>query len=210
LSAKDILTIVRKIGGDTGEVTRAIESTRERVTKGEALTKSTGVALQQITASAEQAVTSSNGITRLVATQEERARSLLADAAESLGSVKMIARATQEQRTAIERIRAGVRQMKDASEKLEVGMSEQVRANHEYNRGLGEREGQIGAINAAISFQNEVSARVFNHFSASQQRLASNLERAGVIAEEIAAMEVMTARLHTIAAAFDDTALKNI
>jgi methyl-accepting chemotaxis protein len=194
-SAQDIHRIVKAIGGDTKEVTEAVETTAMRIAKGKQLSLSTGEALRKIAESSSQSAGASKEIAELTRAQGDRARSLLEEAGHSLGSVKAIARAMQEQQFAINRIQEGVTEMKAAADQVARGMEEQVRATREFDKGLAEREEQVLAINEATSFQLETSQRVFSHFAVSEQRLTKNAERASVISREIVQLEQLAERL---------------
>ncbi len=205
-SAQDIQRIVQAIGGDTREVTAAVEATGMRIAKGKQLSLSTGEALRKIVESSSQAAASSEEIAEQTGKQGVRARSLLDDAGHSLRSVKAIARAMQEQQIAIVRIQEGVGQMKGAADQIARGMDEQVRANREFGKGLVEREAQIQAINEATGFQMTTAQRVFSHFASSEKRLSSNAERADVITGEIAELEELAGLLRELAGTFKKTA----
>ena len=194
-SAQDIHRIVKAIGGDTREVTEAVETTAMRIAKGKQLSLSTGEALRKISESSSQSAGASKEIAELTRAQGDRARSLLEEAGHSLGSVKAIARAMQEQQFAINRIQEGVTEMKAAADQVSRGMEEQVRATREFDRGLAEREEQVLAINEATHFQLETSQRVFSHFAVSEQRLKKNADRASVIIREISQLEQLAERL---------------
>jgi len=209
-SAQDIQRIVQAISGETREVTAAIEATGQRIAKGRQLSQSTGEALEKIVASVRQAAAASEEIVELTGNQEVRAKELLEGAGQALRSVKVIARAAQEQQVATDRIQEGVTQMKAAADQVARGMEEQVRANREFDKGLASREGQIQAVNEAIEFQTDIAERVFAHFATSEKRLRSNAERSGTIGEEIAEMEVLTARLRELAQHFENQAQAQI
>lgn len=202
-SAQDIQRIVKAIGGDTREVTAAIAATGERIARGKELSQETGAALEQIVASVRQAAGSSEDIVQLTGEQETRARELVSGAGQGLRSVKAIARSIQEQQQASDRIQQGVAQMKSAADQVARGMEEQVRANREFDKGLAEREGQIQAVDAAIRFQSGIAERVFAHFNTSENRLHNNSEKAAVINDELAAIEVLTSRLRELAEHFE-------
>lgn len=197
-SAQDIHRIVKAIGGDTQEVTAAVEATGQRIAKGKQLSQSTGEALRKIFESASQTADSSGGIATLTEKEEVRARSLLEDAGRSLRSVKAIARAMREQQTAIGRIQEGVNEMKGAADQVAHGMEEQVRANREFDKGLSEREEQVRAINEATAFQLATVQRVFKHFEGSESRLNRNAEKAKIIAQEGTELEVLAERLRQL------------
>lgn len=201
-SAQDIQRIVQAIGGDTREVTAAVEATGMRIAKGKQLSLSTGEALQKIVESASQAAAASEEIAEQTGKQGVRARSLLDDAGRSLRSVKAIARAMQEQQTAIVRIQEGVGQMKGATDQIGRGMDEQVRANREFGKGLAERETQVRAINEATRFQMATAQRIFSHFATSEKRLSGNAEKAAVILQEITQLEKLAGLLRELAGAF--------
>ncbi|ALC15143.1 methyl-accepting chemotaxis protein [Desulfuromonas soudanensis] len=197
-SAQDIHRIVMAIGEDTREVTEAVDATGQRISRGKELSLSTGEALRKIVASSRDASTSSDEISALTGREGERARALLNDAGGSLQSVKAIARAIQEQQTAIARIQEGVNQMKGASDQIGRGMEEQVRANREFHKGLGEREGQIQAITEATRFQMQTTQRVFVHFETSEKRLRKNADRSKIINSEISELEILAGRLREL------------
>ena len=209
-SAQDIQQIVKAIAGDTREVTSAIAATGQRIARGKELSRETGEALAKIVDSARQAASSSEEIVQLTGAQEERARELLSGAGQGLRSVKAVARAIQEQQLAINRIQQGVGQMKSAADQVARGMEEQVRANREFDKGLAGREGQIQTVDAAIRFQSGTADRIFHHFNVSEQRLRSNAEKAAVITDEIAAMEVLTARLRELAEHFEGSSQRKV
>ncbi len=201
-SAQDIQRIVKAIGGDTREVTDAVAATEQRIAKGRQLSRSTGEALQKIVASAAQAATASGEIARLTGEQEQRSKTLLDGAGQSIRSVKAIARAIQEQQIAADRIQMGVTQMKGAADQISKGMEEQVRATREFDKGLAEREGQIQAVDEAIRFQMSLAKGIFAHFGASEKRLRNNLERVTALSEELTSMEALTGKLRDIAGHF--------
>jgi len=201
-SAQDIQRIVQAIGGETKDVTSAIEATVLRIETGKQLSLSTGEALGKIVDSAKAAVSASDEITKITEVQGERARSLIEDAGLSLRSVKAIARAIQEQQSAISRIQGGVTEMKAASDQIARGMDEQVQANRDFDRGLAEREKQVLAIQQATNFQQEVARKVFSHFATSEQRLSKNAERAKTILGNIEVLEDLADRLRDLAATF--------
>ncbi|ORJ58315.1 hypothetical protein B5V00_12725 [Geothermobacter hydrogeniphilus] len=194
-SAQDIQRIVKAIGGETKEVTSAVAATSERIEKGKELSRSAGEALRKILTSSVEAVNASEEIARVTGSQAERARTLLDDAGHSLRSVKAIARAIQEQQSAIARIQEGVTQMKAASDQIAHGMEEQVQANRDFDRGLADRERQIKAIQDATGFQRQISSEIFEHFTASEERLRKNADRAKVILENIEVLETLVEKL---------------
>jgi methyl-accepting chemotaxis protein len=201
-SAQDIHRIVKAIGGDTGEVTAAVEATSQRIAKGKQLSLSAGEALSKIADSSQQAATATSDIAALTSEQGERATGLLEDAGNSLRSVKAIARAIQEQQVAIRRIQEGVTEMKSAADQISRGMEEQVRANQEFSRGLVEREEQICTITEATRFQMATVKKVFDHFATSETRLQKNAEKADGIRNDLNAMEALAKRLREMAANF--------
>ncbi|MBE0597779.1 MAG: hypothetical protein IH614_10960 [Desulfuromonadales bacterium] len=203
-SAQEIHRIVRAIGGDTLEVTAAVEATSQRIAKGKQLSQSTGEALRKIVDSASQTARSSEEIASLTGAEEIRARSLLEDAGRSLRSVKAIARAMREQQTAIGRIQEGVNEMKGAADQIARGMDEQVRANREFDKGLAEREEQVRAINDATRFQMATIQRVFKHFEGSEDRLNRNVDKAKIIAQEGTELEVLAERMRQLVMAMRD------
>lgn len=202
-SAQDIHRIVKAIGGDTREVTEAVEATGQRIAKGKQLSLSTGEALRKIVQSSSDAAAASDEIAKLTVKEEERARALLEDAGRSLRSVKAIARAMREQQTAIARIQEGVTEMKGAADRIARGMEEQVRANREFDQGLAEREEQVLAIHEATTFQQSTVQRVFAHFESSEERLHKNAERARGVMQEISELEVLAERLRDVVSAFE-------
>jgi methyl-accepting chemotaxis protein len=201
-SAQDIQRIVQAIGGDTREVLEAVEATGMRIAKGKQLSLSTGEALKKIVESAGGAAGASEEIAALTSRQWERARALLEEAGHSLRSVRAIARAMQEQQTAIVRIQGGVNQMKEAGDQIARSMEEQVRANRTLERGLHDRQGQIEGISRATTFQMTTAQRVFDHFAVSERRLQGNAEKAAIITREIADLEVLAGRLRELAETF--------
>jgi len=201
-SAQDIQRIVQAIGGDTREVTEAVEATGMRIAKGKQLSLSTGEALRKIVESASQAASASEEIAEQTGKQGTRAKTLLDDAGHSLRSVRAIARAMQEQQVAIVRIQEGVGQMKSAADQIARGMEEQVRANREFGKGLAEREKQVQAINEATRFQMETAQRVFSHFASSEKRLSNNAEKTAALLQEISQLEKLAGVLREQAGAF--------
>ncbi len=201
-SAQDIHRIVKGISGDTQEVTSAVEATARRISNGKKLSQSTGEALRKIVASAGDAAGSSQQIAVLTSEQSGRAKALLEQASGSLGAVKSITRAMQEQQLDIGTLQAGVAEMRSASEQITRGMEEQVRANHEFDRGLNEREEQIRTVTDATRFQMTVVGRVFEHFNRSEQRLRKNAEKAGSITQGIADLERLAEDLRQMAEKF--------
>ena len=199
-SAQDIHRIVKAIGGDTGEVTAAVEATSQRIAKGKQLSLCAGEALSKIADSSQLAATATSDIAALTGEQSERAGILLEDAGSSLRSVKAIARSIQEQQVAIHRIQGGVTEMKSAADQISRGMEEQVRANQEFSRGLIEREDQIRTINEATRFQMATVKKVYDHFASSETRLQKNAERAEGIRHDLSAMETLAKRLREMAA----------
>jgi len=194
-SAQEIQRIVKAIGGETREVTNAVSATGERIEKGKELSRSAGEALRKILTSSMEAVNASEEIAQVTGSQAERARTLLDDAGHSLRSVKAIARAIQEQQSAIARIQEGVTQMKAASDQIAHGMEEQVQANRDFDRGLADRERQVKAIQDATGFQRQVAAEIFDHFGSSEERLRKNADRAKVILENIEVLETLVEKL---------------
>jgi methyl-accepting chemotaxis protein len=201
-SAQEIQRIVKAIGGETKEVTAAVSATGNRIEHGKELSRSAGEALQKILNSSQEALSTSEEIAQVTGTQAERARTLLDDAGHSLRSVRAIARAIQEQQTAIARIQEGVTQMKAASDQIAHGMDEQVQANRDFDRGLADRERQVKAIQDAAKFQREIAQQVFDHFAASESRLRKNADRAEVILENIEVLEKLADQLRHQAATF--------
>ncbi len=202
-SAQDIHRIVKAIGGDTREVTEAVEATSKRIARGKELSLSTGQALRKIVQSSSEAALASDEIANLTLAEEKRARALLDDAGRSLRSVKAIARTMREQQNAIARIQDGVSEMKGAADLIARGMEEQVRANREFDRGLLDRESQIQAIHAATSFQQSTVKLVFAHFESSEERLRRNTERSQIILREIAELEVLAETLRELVSTFE-------
>jgi methyl-accepting chemotaxis protein len=201
-SAQDIHRIVKGISGDTQEVTSAVEATAKRIATGKKLSQSTGEALRKIVASAGEAAGSSQQIAVLTGEQSGRAKALLEEASGSLGAVKSITRAMQEQQKDIGRLQEGVKEMKAASDQVTHGMEEQVRANHEFDRGLNEREQQIGAVTEATRFQMAVVERVFDHFNRSEERLRKNAEKANSLTRGVGELERLAEDLRQLAEVF--------
>ncbi len=201
-SAQDIHRIVKAIGGDTQEMTAAVEATSQRIAKGKMLSLSAGEALSKIADSSQLAANATNDIAALTGEQGERATVLLEDAGNSLRSVKAIARSVQEQQVAIQRIQDGVNQMKGAADQIARGMDEQVRANQEFSRGLLEREEQIRTITEATRFQMTTVKKVYDHFANSETRLQKNAEKAEGVRRDLGAMESLARRLRDLATRF--------
>lgn len=196
-SAQEIQHIVKAIGGETKEVTSAVSATGERIEKGKELSRSAGEALRKILTSSVEAVNASENIAQVTDSQAEKARALLDDAGNSLRSVKAIARAIQEQQSAIARIQEGVVQMKSASDQIARGMEEQVQANRDFDQGLADRERQVKAIQDATGFQRQIAQEIFDHFALSEERLKKNADRAMVILENIEVLETLAEKLRT-------------
>lgn len=205
-SAQDIQEIVKAIGGDTQEVTAAVNATARAIARGKELSQSTGEALRKIVDSSSEAATSSDEIANLTEQQGRRARSLLNDAGHSLQSVKSITRIVQEQQLAIARTQEGVSQMKAAADQIAHGMSEQVKANQQFDQGLAERELQVQAINEATRHQMTTAGNVRQHFAKSEQRLQRNAEKAVIIGRETEALEKVARQLKELAAVFSHDA----
>jgi methyl-accepting chemotaxis protein len=199
-SAQGIQHIVSNIIGETGQVLAAVEATGTRIGLGRQLSHAAGDALRKIVGSSNDAAAASREIAELTALQGDRTRALLNAAGESLGSVRIIARAMDEQQIAITRIQGGAVQMKEAADRIAHGMEEQVRANRELDRGLSERGSQIAAISEATRLQHEAGLRVFQHFATSEERLTRNGERLAVFIEEIGTLEKLAIRLRLLSA----------
>jgi hypothetical protein len=177
-----------------------VEATGTRIGLGRQLSHAAGDALRKIVGSSNDAAAASREIAELTALQGDRTRALLNAAGESLGSVRIIARAMDEQQIAITRIQGGAVQMKEAADRIAHGMEEQVRANRELDRGLSERGSQIAAISEATRLQHEAGQRVFQHFATSEERLIRNGERLAVFIEEIGTLEKLAVRLRLLSA----------
>lgn len=201
-SAKDIQRIIQAISRDTGEVTKAVVATGERIEEGKRQSQSAGAALRKIVSSADEAAAASGDIARLTVEQGERARGLLEGAAQSINSVKAIAKAIQEQQIAAGRIQQGVSAMKEASDQITRGMDEQLRAKRELDRGLEERNTQFATVSEALRFQLATAQEVFMHFNASENRLRGNAERAEIINHEILELETLATQLRDVSAQF--------
>jgi methyl-accepting chemotaxis protein len=201
-SAQDIQKIVKAIGGDTREVTAAVEATAKAISKGKELSHSTGEALRKIVESSSEAAASSDEIADLTEQQGRRARALLNDAGRSLQSVKAINRIIQEHKIAISRTQEGVSQMKAAADQIARGMAEQVKANQMFDQGLAERESQVQSINEATRHQMTTANQVLQHFAKSEQRLQGNAQKAAIIGKETVELETLAAQLKELAAAF--------
>lgn len=211
-SAQGIQRIINNIIRETGQVLTAVETTETRIGQGRQLSHAAGEALGKIVGSSNESAAASRQIAELTTIQGDRARALLRAAGESLGSVRVIARAMDEQQTTIARIQEGAVQMKEAADRIAHGMEEQVSANRELDRGLNERESQIAAISEATRFQLEAGQRVFQHFATSEERLTRNGERLAAIIEEISTLEKMAIRLRLLAGhgeRHQDTGAKN-
>ena len=201
-SAQDIQDIINAIGAETKTVTGAVEATGERIATGRKLSHSTGEALEKIVNSSSQAVQTSGEISEITQVQGERAKVLLEDAGKNLQSIKAIAKAIQEQQTAISRIQEGVNDMKSAGDQIARGMEEQVQANREFNRGLAERENQTRTITEATRFQQETARKVFGHFATSEERLRNNVEKSTSIIAALEDLEEITSQLREVAKRF--------
>lgn len=194
-SAQDIQDIINAIADETRTVTGAVEATGERIATGRQLSRSTGDALTKIVSSAGEAVKASEEIAQVTEIQGERAKAQLEEAGNSLRSIQEVARAIQEQKTAITRIQEGVNDMKSAGDQISRGMEEQVQANREFNRGLAERERQTQAIAEATGFQQQLAKKVFGHFATSEERLRSNVAKSKEIFAELASLEEIMYKL---------------
>jgi methyl-accepting chemotaxis protein len=201
-SAKDIQRIIQAIARDTGEVTKAVAATGERIAEGKRQSQSAGAALRKIVTSADEASAASGEVAKLTVEQGERARALLEGAAQSINSVKAIAKAIQEQQIAAGRIQQGVAAMKGASDQIARGMDEQLRAKRDLDRGLEERNTQFAGVSEALHFQLAVTQEVFAHFNASENRLRGNAERAETINREIVELESLATRLREVSEQF--------
>jgi methyl-accepting chemotaxis protein len=201
-SAQDIQQIVTAIGGDTREVTAAVEATAKAISKGKELSHSTGEALRKIVESSSEAAASSDEIADLTEQQGRRARALLNDAGHSLQSVKAINRIIQEQKIAISCTQEGVTQMKAAADRIACGMTEQVTANQMFDQGLAKRESQVQSINEATRHQMTTANKVLQHFAKSEQRLQGNAQKAAIIGKETVELETLASQLKELAAAF--------
>ena len=162
----------------------------------------TGDALQQIVHSVDLAAAVTDEITLLTSSQEERARRMLADAGQSLGSVRAIARAMKEQKTGINRIHDGVSQMKSAADQIARGMDEQLRATRDLDRGLAERDEQINAIISANNYQQQASRRLSEHFDKAENRLHKNVSKTAIIFADVQELEKLTDQIKKQGEAF--------
>lgn len=201
-SAQDIQEIVKAIGGDTQEVTAAVNATARAIARGKELSQSTGEALRKIVDSSSGAAASSDEIAALTEQQGRRARALLDDAGRSLQSVKAITRIVREQQLIIAHTQEGVSQMKAATDRISQGMAEQVKANRQFDQGLAERETQVQAINEATHHQMTTTGNIRQHFVRSEQRLQKNAEKAVIIGKETAALETVARQLKELVATF--------
>ncbi|MBW6513114.1 MAG: hypothetical protein K0A93_13550 [Desulfuromonadaceae bacterium] len=197
-SAQDIQRIVKAINTDTDEVLAAVEATGKRIAKGKELSLSAGEALFKIVESSQRAALTSDEISEVTEQQGVRSQSLLEDATQSLRSVKEIARVMQEQQRAVVRIQDSVNQIKSANDQVSRGMEEQVKATRQFDQGLAAREEQINAIRDIITFQSNLSNKVFTHFESSERRLHGNAELAKIINQEIYELEILAERLRQI------------
>ncbi|MEJ2201670.1 MAG: methyl-accepting chemotaxis protein, partial [Desulfuromonadaceae bacterium] len=200
-SARDIQQIVKAIGGDTREVTAAVEATAKAIAKGKELSHSTGDALRKIVESSTEAAASSDEIADLTEQQGRRARALLNNAGQSLQSVKEIHRIVQEQEIGIIRTQDGVTHMKAAADHIALGMEEQIKANQLFSQSLAERETQVQSIYEATRFQMSSALQVLDHFAKSEQRLLNNAEKAAIISKETRALEALVSEVKELAVA---------
>ena len=201
-SAQDIQQIVKAIGGDTQEVTTAVDATARAIAKGRDLSQSAGEALSKIVESSNEAAAASDEIAELTEQQGRRARSLLNDAGRSLQSVKSITRIVQEQQVAIARTQEGVSEMKGAADQIARGMAEQVKANRQFDQGLAEREVQVRTIFEATRQQRSMAEQILAHFAKSEERLKKNALKSEAISREAAELENLARQLKELAAAF--------
>jgi len=194
-SADEIEGIVRNIREETARVNNTVDDTSQFISRGTALSETTGSALQTILDSSRQAAQESHQLAAHSADERKRARALLEDAGDSLRSVRAIAQSMQQQEAAISRIDAGVDEMKAAADQIARGFDEQVKANREFDRSMLSREEQVRAINGATQFQMKTVEQIFEHFNRSSERLVSNAEKSRIVLEETTALEELTVRL---------------
>ncbi|MDY0269474.1 methyl-accepting chemotaxis protein [Trichloromonas sp.] len=201
-SAQDIQQIVKAIGGDTQEVTTAVDATARAIAKGRELSQSAGEALSKIFESSNEAAAASDEIAELTEQQGRRARALLNDAGRSLQSVKSITRIVQEQQVAIAQTQEGVSEMKAAADQIARGMAEQVKANRQFDHGLAEREVQVRTIFEATRHQRTMAEQILAHFAKSEERLKNNALKSEAIGREAAELENLTRQLKELGGTF--------
>lgn len=197
-SAGEIEDIVAHIRSDTVQVSKTIEATSHFISRGAALSESTGDALRKIVTSSQQAAAESGQLARH--SEEERAlvRDQLNEAGNSLRSMRSIAQNMQQQEAVIGRVQDGVAEMKAAADQISRAVDEQVRANREFDRNMLAREEEVKAIFEATQFQMDTVERIFEHFGLSSERLASNAEKAKALLEEVTILEQLTGRLREL------------
>ncbi len=197
-SAGEIEDIVAHIRSDTVQVSKTIDSTSHFISRGAALSESTGDALRKIVTSSQQAASDSGQLVRHSEEERTLARNLLNEAGSSLRSMRSIAQNMQQQEAAIGRVQAGVSEMKAAADQISRGVDEQVRANREFDRNMLAREQEVKRIFEATRFQMDTVERIFEHFGRSSERLASNAEKSKAILEEVTVLEELAGRLREL------------
>jgi methyl-accepting chemotaxis protein len=202
VSAQDIHNIITTIEIDTGEMTTAVETTANRITRGKLLSIETGRALRQIMESSEKSSQTAQKIADQTDEQSTRSNILLENVSESLNSVQSIANAMNEQMTSIQRIQEGTIEMKAAADQIARGMNEQVRANREFDRGLAERENQIQSVNEAVQYQSRNVKKIYDLIANSESRLVQNKEKVEANVQNIGEMDVLAGRLKELAEVF--------
>lgn len=198
-NAQEIAGIVQAIATESADVTAAVAATGERIGAGKAQSRSAGNALRKIVASSAEAAATTAAIVEVTEVQQERTRTLIAGTAQGTSSVRAIARAIHEQQIAIERIQNGVIDMKGASDRMAQGMEEQIAAKQAFDAGLSERGEQFNAINDAVRYQLQISEKVLEHFTTSEERLKGNATRTATIDREILALEEIGQSLQQLA-----------
>ena len=197
-SAGEIEEIVAHIRSDTVQVSKTIDATSHFISRGAALSESTGNALRKIVTSSQQAAAESGQLARHSEEERTLARDLLNEAGNSLRSMRSIAQNMQQQEAVIGRVQDGVSEMKAAADQISRGVEEQVRANREFDRSMLAREEEVKKIFEATQFQMETVERIFDHFGRSSERLASNAEKAKALLEEVTILEKLAGRLREL------------
>lgn len=201
-SAGEIESIIKSIRKDTEQVNTSVESTGHFIGRGKELSHSTEDALSKIVVSSSLAADDSHELSRQMAEQGLKARSMIDQAGSSLRSVRAIVETMEHQNTAISRIDEGVDEMKSAADQIARGFDEQVKANREFDRSLTAREEQIQAIFEATRYQMETVEKIFTHFGRSEKRLHGNAEKVRIIIDEINALESLAEQLRELASCF--------
>lgn len=201
-SAEEIEAIIKSIRQDTEQVNTSVESTGHFIGRGKELSFSTAQALSKIVDSSSQAAADSHELSRQTAEQGQRARSMIAQAGNSLRSVRAIVETMEQQNTAMSSINSGVDEMKSAADQIARSFDEQVKANREFDRSLMAREEQIQAIFEATRYQMETVEKIFTHFNRSEERLSTNAQKSRILTDEINALESLAEQLRELASCF--------